>query len=66
MLYNLRQDSPLRPPDWRWQKAVRLVQDRRPLSRTRDDPAVERAVRFHTERERHAGDQWALLDVADR
>ena len=36
----LRQSNPLRPPDWRYQLALRLVQEARHLSRRHFDPAT--------------------------
>lgn len=43
---HLQQGSPLRPPDWRWQKAKLLYDNRRPKSRRKDDNGVARAYEF--------------------
>ena len=37
---NLKPSSPLRPPSWRWERAMALRQSGRGLSRTRDDDCV--------------------------
>lgn len=64
-MIHLREDSPFRPVDWRWQKAVRLHRDGRPVSRVRDDEFVAKAVRFLREKAACA-DEWALLDLSAR
>src|SRR5436305_2834151 len=39
-------DSPLRPPDWRWNRAGYRHEEGGRSRRGRDDPWVDRAVRF--------------------
>ena len=43
-------DSPLRPPDWRWQLAKSLRVEGRPPGRTRDDAYVWSAYRYQVAR----------------
>lgn len=45
-----------RPPDWRWLRAVRLVEDGRRGSRRLDDDRVRKAVRFVRQVRRRLGD----------
>lgn len=64
-MINLRQESPFRPPDWRWQKARLLREQNRRASRRRDDPWVTIARAFQGEVARCPND-WALADLADK
>ncbi|MCY2990777.1 MAG: hypothetical protein NTY19_23300 [Planctomycetota bacterium] len=42
----LRRWNPMSPPDWRWDRAGRLIDDGRYVSRRRDDTETGRAVYF--------------------
>lgn len=62
-MFHLRQDSPLRPPDWRWEKAKLLRQDARHNSRTLDDKLISDLMRFQDRLEEAEGvwDKYRLL-----
>jgi hypothetical protein len=48
MLLQLREDSPLRPPDWRWQKVVAYREAGRRIPRSKTDPLLSKVYRFST------------------
>jgi hypothetical protein len=57
----VERQNPQREIDWRWQRACRIVAERRNTSKKRDDPAIIAAVSFHraldrcqTERDRES------------
>lgn len=64
-MINLRQESPFRPPDWRWQKARLLREQNRRASRRRDDEWVQAARTFQAAVARCPND-WALADLAEQ
>lgn len=64
-MINLRQESPFRPPDWRWQKARLLREQGRRASRRRDDEWVTVARNFQGAVARCAND-WQLADLAEQ
>lgn len=64
-MINLRQESPFRPPDWRWQKARLLREQNRRASRRRDDPWVATARAFQAAAAR-CPDDWALAALAEQ
>lgn len=47
MSLSLHKDSPLRPVDWRWQRALLLLDDDLEPSRVRDDQHIHTALAYH-------------------
>lgn len=45
-LMHCMRDSPFRPPDWRWRRAVLLYEHKRPFCRRTDDRYVRQAYEF--------------------
>lgn len=64
-MVNLRPDSPFRPVDWRWERALLLRRSNRLPHRQHDDTYIAQALRFVTERERVV-DDWTLAGFAAR
>jgi hypothetical protein len=65
-ILSLRIDSPLRPPDWRWELAKRLVRANKRCNRNLD-PWCHKAYRLAEAAQRYdRGDDWALLDWANK
>jgi hypothetical protein len=57
--------DPFRPVDWRWRRAVYLVENNRPVSPRRDDAWARAAVRFYQEL-RQCQDEAARQGLAQR
>jgi hypothetical protein len=66
MLTDLQPDrSPYCPPDWRWQTARILLEERRRLRRPRKDPWVQRALRFQRDGARLGGERHPRLVTSE-
>jgi hypothetical protein len=48
MLLQLREDSPLRPPDWRWRKVTAYKEAGRRIPRSKTDSLMSKLLRFST------------------
>lgn len=64
-MIHLCKDSPQRPPDWRWERALRLRRSGRSLSRRVDDAWVAAAKKYQADRER-CTDEWDVVALAAR